>query len=195
MATNNALNAPIPFSVTHGGTGQASLTDHGILVGKAAANILPVVLTDGQLLIGSTGNDPVAASIAAGTGVSVTPGAGTLTIAATGGEVRVNQTTASVTMSSNTVYVANAGASLITFTLPTTSAVGDFVELVGFAAGLYTIAQAAGQSIRVGASTSTVGAGGSVSSVLVSDCIRLRCVVANLTWTVAPGPQGNFTVV
>lgn len=194
MATNNAINAPIPFSVANGGTGQSSLTNHGILLGQAAANILPVVLTNGQMLIGSTGADPVAATISGGTGITVTTGAGTLTIASTGVGTWVDQTTSSVTMTVDTGYTADAGASLITFTLPPTSAVGDYVEINGFATGLYTIAQAAGQSIRVGASTSTVGVGGSVSSILVSDCIRLRCVVANLTWTVVSS-QGNFTVV
>lgn len=43
-----------------------------------------VALTDGQLLIGSTGIAPVAASLTAGSGVTITPGAGAITIAATG---------------------------------------------------------------------------------------------------------------
>jgi hypothetical protein len=44
-------------------------------------------LTNGQLLIGSTGATPVAASLTAGTGITITPGAGSITIAssATGG--------------------------------------------------------------------------------------------------------------
>jgi hypothetical protein len=40
--------------------------------------------TNGQVLIGSTGNPPVWASITAGSGVTITPGAGTLEIAVTG---------------------------------------------------------------------------------------------------------------
>ena len=42
------------------------------------------VATNGQLVIGSTGADPVIASLTAGSGISITPGAGSLTIAATG---------------------------------------------------------------------------------------------------------------
>lgn len=41
-------------------------------------------LTDGQLLIGDTGAAPVAASLTAGANISITPGAGSITIAATG---------------------------------------------------------------------------------------------------------------
>jgi hypothetical protein len=40
-------------------------------------------LTDGQLLIGATGGTPLAASLTAGTGITVTPGANSITIAAT----------------------------------------------------------------------------------------------------------------
>lgn len=41
-------------------------------------------LTDGQLIIGSTGATPVAASLTQGSGVTITPGAGTIEISATG---------------------------------------------------------------------------------------------------------------
>ena len=41
-------------------------------------------MTNGQLLIGSTGADPVAAAITAGSGITVTNAAGSITIAATG---------------------------------------------------------------------------------------------------------------
>lgn len=41
-------------------------------------------LSNGQLLIGHTGNSPVAANLTAGANISVTNGAGTITVAATG---------------------------------------------------------------------------------------------------------------
>jgi hypothetical protein len=106
----------------------------------------------------------------------------------------VDQTTTPVTMAVNTGYTSDAGASLITFTLPATSAIGDWVEINGKGAGLYTIAQAAGQQIVFGNVSSTLGVGGSVSSQLVSDNIKLRCITANTIWTVVSS-QGNFTIV
>ncbi len=42
-------------------------------------------MTNGQVIIGSTGATPVAATLTAGSGISITPGAGTITITATGG--------------------------------------------------------------------------------------------------------------
>ena len=45
----------------------------------------PELTTNGQLLIGSTGVNPVAATITAGSNITVTNGAGSITIAASGG--------------------------------------------------------------------------------------------------------------
>ena len=72
----------IPVPVTQGGTGASTLTDHGVLLGSGTDAITPLgAMTNGQLVIGSTGNDPVVASITDGEGIDTTAGAGTLTIA------------------------------------------------------------------------------------------------------------------
>ena len=154
----------------------------------------PQLTLNGQTFIGSTGVNPVAATLTAGTGISVTNGAGSITIASSGSAGWVDQTTASVTMAVNTGYTSDDGASLVTFTLPATSSIGDFVEINGKGSGLFTIAQASGQIIHFGNLASTSGAGGSVSSTLQFDCIRLRCITANTTWSVVSS-VGNFTVV
>lgn len=154
----------------------------------------PELTVNGQTFIGSAGNNPVAATLTAGTGIAITNGAGSITIASSGSAGWVDQTTGSVTMSSNTGYTADAGASLITFTLPVSSSIGDFVEINGKAAGLYTIAQASGQQIHFGNLASTLGATGTVSSTLQYDCIRLRCITANTIWAVVSS-VGNFTIV
>lgn len=45
----------------------------------------PTLTLDGQLIIGSTGNRPVAATLIQGANVTITNGPGTITIASTGG--------------------------------------------------------------------------------------------------------------
>lgn len=154
----------------------------------------PRLTTNGQTFIGSTGNNPVAATLTAGTGISIVNGAGSITISGSGSAGWIDQTTGSVTMAVNTGYTSDDGASLVTFTLPATSAIGDYVEINGKGSGLYTIAQASGQQINFGSVASTSGAGGSVSSTNQYDCIRLRCITANTIWVVVSS-QGNFTVV
>jgi hypothetical protein len=134
------------------------------------------------------------ATLTAGTGVSITQGSGTITIASSGAIPWVDETGSSVTMTTNTGYTSDDGSNLVTFTLPTTSAIGDFVEINGKGSGLWTIAQAAGQQIHFGTSTTTSGTGGSLSSINQYDCVRLKCLTANTIWTVFP-VQGNLTVV
>lgn len=51
---------------------------------SAGVPVWSSTMTNGQLIIGSTGATPVAASLSAGTGITITPGAGTITIAANG---------------------------------------------------------------------------------------------------------------
>lgn len=64
----------------------SSLSPFGIPVvdptGQALTSLSP---EDGELLVGATGNPIVAALLAAGANVTITPGAGTLTVAAAGG--------------------------------------------------------------------------------------------------------------
>ena len=72
----------IPVIVSQGGTGASTITDHGVLLGSGTDPITALgVMTDGQLVIGKTGDDPVVASITDGEGITTTAGAGTLTIA------------------------------------------------------------------------------------------------------------------
>jgi hypothetical protein len=153
----------------------------------------PELVVNGQTFIGSAGANPVASTLTAGVGVVVTNGPGSITISASGSSGWVDQTTGSVTMAINTGYTSDDGASLVTFTLPAASAIGDFVEINGKGAGLYTIAQATGQQIHFGNLASTSGSGGSVSSTLQFDCIRLRCITANTIWVIVSS-IGNFTV-
>jgi hypothetical protein len=151
------------------------------------------VTTDGQLLIGATASPNIrVATLTAGTGITVTNGAGSITIAATGGGftwTEVSGTTQNISVQNG--YIAN-NAGLVTLTLPVTAAIGDTFQIVGKGAGLFTIAQNANQSIRLGGSTSTVGVGGSVAATSATDWIELVCTTANTVFTARA--QGNFTV-
>lgn len=84
MATNNAINTDKPIEVAKGGTGAASLTANSLLLGNGTGAISSLgAATDGQIPIGSTGNAPVLATLTAGSGISITNGAGSITIGAT----------------------------------------------------------------------------------------------------------------
>lgn len=106
----------------------------------------------------------------------------------------VDQNTSSVTIAINQYYVIDNGASLVTLTLPATMAQGAVFKVIGNSSGGWTIAQLAGQSIKIGNVATTVGVGGSLSSSNAGDCIEVMCIVANTTYRVL-SVVGNPTVV
>lgn len=67
--------------VLRGGTGANTFTDHGILIGNATNPVSATAeLANGELLIGSTGNAPVPATLTQGTDISITNASGGITI-------------------------------------------------------------------------------------------------------------------
>jgi hypothetical protein len=99
------------------------------------------------------------------------------------------------TMTSNNGY-KTTNVALTTLTLPATAAFGDYIALIGNGSGGWSIAQGAGQQVIIGSALSTVGVGGSVSSVNRYDSLELICVVANTTWQALGAPQSaGLTVV
>lgn len=198
MATANAINANSSGLVRYDGSGTftgVTTTQHNLLIGAASNGITNLALTDGQLPIGNTGNDPTAATLTAGTGVSITNGAGSITINSVGAGMTWTVVTGTTQAAAvNNGYVAN-NAGLVTITLPSTSAVGDVVGIQGMnnATG-WKVAQNGGNQIFFGAASTTSGAGGYLASTATYDAVLLMCITANANWVVRSS-IGNITVV
>ncbi len=110
-----------------------------------------------------------------------------------GSSVWVDVAAATQTMAANTGYIADDGATLVTFTLPATAAVGTTYEIAGKAAGGWTIVYGAGKSIRYGNLVTTTTTG-SLSSSAQGDCVKILCTTANTGFTVLSS-IGNLSVV
>ena len=150
--------------------------------------------TNGQLIIGSTGTTAVIGTLTAGAGVSITNGAGSITVAATGGGLPWTEVVGtSQNMAVNNAYIAN-NAGLVTLTLPVTAALGSVFKVQGKGAGLFAIAQQAGQTVNFGAVASTTGAGGSITATNRYDSIEIVCITADTDFAVV-NAVGNFTIV
>ena len=77
------LDTALP--VTSGGTGASTFTDGGVLLGSGAGAVTALgQATNGQLVIGSAGADPVLGTLTGGANITVTNTAGAISIAASG---------------------------------------------------------------------------------------------------------------
>lgn len=182
--------------VSEGGTGATTFTSNGILLGNGTSAISSsAALGNGELLIGSFGNPPAIASLTAGANISITPGAGSITIASTAsGGLSYNAVAGTTqTMVENNTY-KNANVGLTTFTLPATATEGSRMEIQGFGSGGFVIVQGAGQQILMGVQSTTVGVGGSLASSQRYDNIELSCLVADTTWKVV-NSFGNISII
>ncbi len=70
------------LNISQGGTNSSTaLNNNRIMISSGGAIVESGALGDGQILIGSTGNSPVVGYLTAGTGMSITNNAGSITIA------------------------------------------------------------------------------------------------------------------
>ncbi len=71
-----------PLIVSKGGTGASTFTAHSLLLGQGTSAISALgAATNGQLVIGSTGLDPVLSTLSEGEGIDITNAAGSITLA------------------------------------------------------------------------------------------------------------------
>ena len=195
MATNNAINCNSTGLIKYDGAGTFSattVTQHNVLIGGASNAITSLALTNGQLAIGSTGNDPSAATLSAGTGISITNASGSITINAVGAGLTWSKITADQTAAVNNGYICNK-AGVLTLTMPSTSAIGDVVAVINIntAADTKVLSANPGQ-LQLGSSLATANTGNFVSTAL-GDTMYLVCTTANTTWY-AVAVTGNWTV-
>lgn len=175
-----------------GGTG-VSTSGAGNTVTINAMAAVPLMFTEDSGTATASANN---INILGGAGI-VTSGSGsTVRITATASGFAWNNVTAtSANMVKENGYQAN-NVGLVTLTLPTTgsSTFGDTIAIQGFGAGGWTIAQNSGQQIIFGNKTTTLGAGGSLSSTNQNDALEIVCSSTTSVWFVTRS-IGNITVV
>ena len=176
-------------------TGLATANSATFLTNSSGVPSWTGSMTNGQLLIGNTGGTPTLATLTQSTGITITNGAGSITIASSGTpQAIVDQNTNTVNMNPNTIYIIDNGSTLVTLTLNATVSLGSTFEIVGFSSGGWTIAQNSGQTIHFNSTSSTTGATGSLASTVQYNSVKIRCSKANTDFTVVTS-EGNLTIV
>jgi hypothetical protein len=189
MPIRNSLNnATNTLTISSLGAGVAQTSSSGAVSSSNGTN--------GQVLIGG-GSAPAWASISAGANITLTPGANTLTIAASGGGSSftwnvITDPTTTVSMVANNGYIYNGSLGL-NLTLPATAAAGTILRVTSgqpASAIWLQILQNAGQTIAftdfTGTnSTTTTGVSGRLENGSGSyGSVELICTTANTDWTI-----------
>lgn len=100
-------------------------------------------------------------------------------------------------VSTNTSMVANYGyitTGAIDMTLPTTASVGTPIRVLNVS-GNCVISQNAGQTITFNTSTTTAGAGGSITPDANGQSLLLICTTEDTGWHVVSSMGATFTLV
>lgn len=170
-------------SITAGWTGT-------LAVGRGGLGIATTP-TNGQIPIGN-GTNYTAAAITAGTGISVTNGVGSITVASTGVGSLVWNDVAGTTQAAavNQGYIIS-NASQTTVTLPAAAAEGSVFAVQGKGAAGWILQMNTGQVCHLGNIASS--SAGTFTSTNQWDSVTLVCVTANTTFAVTSS-IGNLTV-
>ena len=194
----NALNLGFPLATSLGGTGlnNSTATANGILIAEGASSFTPIVLSAGELLIGTTSGDPAAALLSGINGIGISSLSGQITITNTyglNGWVTTNQTSSSASLIAMHQYI-NTGTSnsKITYTMQSTVALGYLFRIVGVPGntGGWTINFQSGQTCHIGSQTTS--SGGSISSNDYRDVITIVCTATNTKFSVLSGISQNY---
>jgi hypothetical protein len=192
-ATQTGLT--VPLTVPGGGTGLTSATAHGVLIGEGtSAMAVSAAGTNGQAFLGSTGADPVFATLTTSTGVGYTTGAGTLAVDVKSGGFKINAASTGGSLVAQNSYTVTQSAQT-SFALPATAAVGDMFLIAsgtGNTSG-WIITQGASQEIWSGTNHTTNGTGGTLAGAIHTSAL-LMCTVANTDFIVLGNTTGyTFT--
>ena len=159
-------------------TGLATANRAVLTTGATGVPVMTALATDGQLIIGSTAGVPTAATLTAGTGISITNGSNSITIASTAGAFTwSDQSGAFSPLAQNGYFITGTA----TGTLPASPAQGDTIQFfVDHASQLLTIDAPGTQIIRFGNQVSS--AGGTFVSTAQGDSAELVYRSSDTCW-------------
>jgi len=170
--------------------GGLATANNGVLTtGTTGVPVITPLASDGQLIIGSSAGAPAAATLTAGTGISITNGHNSITITATeAGGISWSDNSGTFNAAASNGYFITA---VSTATLPASPNEGDTISFVVDTASTLTITGNTGQKIRIGAALSA--AAGTAANNARGDSVTLVYRSTGTTWF-ATSVIGTWTV-
>jgi trimeric autotransporter adhesin len=172
--------------------GQITTANSATLVTNSSGTpLFTSSMTNGQVVIGSTGATPTAATLSAGTGISITNGAGSITIASTGSSMTwTDEATSFNAVAGNGYFVTGAA----TATLPASPSQGNQISFCVDGSVALTITANTGQKIQIGTAISA-SAGTAVNSGSTTGAsITLVFRSSDSIWFSIGAPQNAWLV-
>jgi hypothetical protein len=219
----NSIQAPTPFAVTKGGTGNSTTLANGqVWIGNgtatpAIANLTGIngitvtngagaisvgqntALTNGQLWIGNTGTVPTANNLIAGTNIGITNGSGSITINTTefaSFTLNANVVGPQVIMSAFNIYTTNTSGTVFRTPISPQAQLGDMYTIQNY----WTTSPGTGFSIvRQGVQAIQYNgvSGNTLTTTNANACVTLLCVDGTANdqiFTVAYTNGATFTL-
>ena len=187
------INQILFSSAANAVTGLATANSATLVTTSAGVPVFTGTMTNGQIIVGSTGATPTAATLTAGTGVSIVNAAGAITINATGAGLTWQEISTATNAVANNGYIATAA---LTLTLPSAPAMGTTVGTMVLTTGALTIKAQNTDTIRMGAQVSAA-AGTAVSQVnaaITGASVQLIYDATSGVWFQYAGATGTWNV-
>ena len=198
IATASSVTDVLTLLASHTageGASLIGLEDQGSVSNKTVQDLSEATIiaqTDNGTLL----NGQFTATLATGI-VKNTTATGVLSIAVAGTDYQLPWTWSTINSATPMVarngYVVDHGAG-VTLTLPATATVGDQFLVFNENTGLFTIAQNAGQTMRLGNTVTTTGVGGTLVAQAQGDAILITCSTTDTDFMVGVLAGGNFTL-
>jgi hypothetical protein len=149
--------------LVNGNIRNSALSANAVTYTNATKDITSVALTNGQVLIGATGAAPAAATLTAGSGVSITNAANSITISASASFVSytaITNASSPYTVLSTDQYISvNSSGGAVTINCPNTTTTGRIIiikDRLGNAATNNITVTTPGGTVTIDGSTSYV---------------------------------------
>lgn len=186
------VNMDTPVSVANGGTGATSFNINGVVISNTTSTgaLASLSLDDGEIVIGSSVGPPAAATLTAGSNISIVNGPNTITISASGGGgggLTWQNIGSSGAVSVDNGYFSTAA---VTLTLPASPSDGDSLGFIASTADTLIIQANTGQVIQVNASASS--SAGTATNTAIGDSLNLVYQSSTSKWF-SFSTGGNWT--
>lgn len=186
--STTTANQILYSSSTNTVAGLATANNGVLTTGATGTPVITALGTNGQLLIGSSSGPPTAATLTAGSNITITNGANSISIAATTSAFTWTDQGTNFAASSNNGYFCTAA---LTATLPGSPSQGDVVRIFCDTGSTVTVTANAGQKIRLGSSVSALA--GTAACAVQGNALNLVYRSSSAIWN-AVSSVGSWTI-